>query len=202
MRIPWGWLLACGAAVALQAGAASAEGLVDPRICKRAELSDEARAYCDRIAGLRGRDLFKATALANLRGTNKPPVADLELAQTLPEVTVLPGRVDLDASGSTDEDGFPKLYTFQLFDDATGQVLAGPLMTRQPVATLHVDRVLRASLRATVVVEDDERATDITDLAIDLGDIINCSNTFLTCSSSAGLTSCSPTSGNGEFSTG
>jgi hypothetical protein len=54
---------------------------VDPRICKRTTLSETTRAYCDRIAGLRGRDLFKAMALENLRRPNHPPVADLQPAR-------------------------------------------------------------------------------------------------------------------------
>jgi hypothetical protein len=196
MKTGLNWSLACVAAVALQAGSASAAGPVGPRICQRLNLSDETRAYCARIAGLRGRDLYKATVLENLRRTNQPPVADLKVER------VLPRRVDLDASGSTDQDGFPEYYTFQLFDGDTGEIVANPVSTRQPYASLEAHQDLPPNLLASVIVEDDERATDTAELAIPLGaTTTNCSSTLFVCSTASGQTNCSPTSTAIEFST-
>ena len=207
------WTLACVAVVALQVGTASADqddddfgkrgfgkgrhGLIDPRICERHKLSEETQAFCDAIAGLRGRDLYKATVLENLRRTNQPPVADLEL------IRVLPRRVDLDASGSTDEDGFPDHYVFQLFDDDTGEPLSGPVTTRDHHASLETSQDLPANVRAVVIVEDDERATDTTELAIPLGATVKCSNVLFQCSTPAGQSNmtCTPTKANDQFST-
>jgi hypothetical protein len=117
-------------------------------------LSQETRAWCDSIAGLRGRDLYKALVAKHLRRTNQPPVADLKLDR------VQPDRVDLNAADSTDEDGFPNIFYFRLEDAETGEVVAGPLTTREPVATLLLNGKRPQTVRAVVVVEDDERALD------------------------------------------
>lgn len=153
--------LAVATALVLQAGTASANGLVDPRICKRHHLSEATQRWCNSIQGLSGRDLYKATVLENLRRTNKPPVADLKLS------LILPGRVKLDASDSTDEDGFPEIYTFSLFNADTGESIANPVTSREPYGDLEVPGgSLPPKMRASVIVEDDERATDTAELAI------------------------------------
>jgi hypothetical protein len=196
MKTALKWVPACVAAIGLQVGSASATDLVAPRICSRLQLSDETRAYCARIAGFSGRDRYKAAVLKKLRRTNLPPVADLKLGR------VLPSRVDLDASGSTDEDGFPEHYTFQLFDGDTGEVVAGPVTTREPHGSLQAHLDLPPNLLASVIVEDDERATDSAELAIPLdATTTNCSSTLFVCSSASGQTNCSPTSVTIEFST-
>jgi hypothetical protein len=177
MRLRRTWLLAGAAALALQVGMASADGdaadfgkdgfgtashgLLNPRICERRKLSEEDRAYCDGIAGLSGRARYKATVLENLRRTNRPPVADLKLS------LILPGQVKLDASGSTDVDGFLEHYTFALSDADTGESIAGPVTSREPYGDLEVPGgSLPPRMRASVIVEDDERATDTAELAI------------------------------------
>jgi hypothetical protein len=161
MKTALKWALACLAAIGLQAGTASAHGPVDPRICKRHHLSEATQRWCQSIQGLRGRALYKATVLENLRRTNKPPVADLELS------LILPGRVKLDASGSFDEDGFPVFYTFSLFDADTGDSIANPMTSREPYGDLEVPGgSLPPRMRASVIVEDDERATDTAELTI------------------------------------
>jgi hypothetical protein len=172
------WALALVAALALPASTTVAEegfgrlgfgkgghDLVSPRICKRLHLSEETQRWCDSIVGLRGRDLYKATVLENLRRINRPPVAELRLARLLGERTVLPGRVDLHAGESTDEDGFVAYYDFQLFDADTGMPLGSVKTTRKPVATMRVHGGLPPNLLGAVTVTDDEGATDTTELA-------------------------------------
>jgi hypothetical protein len=198
MKIGHKWAVTCVATLGLQAGTAMADGMVNPRICKRHHLSEATQRWCESIEGLSGRALYKATVLENLRRTNQPPAADLKLAQ------VLPRRIDLDATGSTDDDGFPELFTFQLFDGDTGPALAGPVTTRNPTASLKTVRDLPGHVRAVVVVEDDERAVDTAELAIPLGDTVNCSNFSFACSTTPESTTtyrttCSPLSDTIDF---
>ena len=150
------------------------------------------------------RNAFKSKALRILQRTNQPPVAHLKLRRTLDGVRVLPGRIDLDASDSEDADGFPELFTYELFDDDTGERLAGPLLTRNPQATLFFDGQLPRNLRATVIVEDDEGAADTTELAAPLGATMSsCTTPFFICAfdASTGETTCSVNSGVEAFTT-
>jgi hypothetical protein len=137
-------------------------GLVHPGICKRDHSSEETQRWCDSIVGLRGRDLYKAIVLENLRRTNRPPVADVRLGQL---GTGLLGRVDLDGSGSFDEDGFVARYNFQLIDDDTDLPLGGGASTPNPAATMQVDGGLPLNVRALVTVSDDEGATNSAELS-------------------------------------
>jgi len=160
-------------------------GHLDARICRRHRLSEETLAWCDSIAGVRGRDRFKAITQAHLRRTNQRPWADLKVDR------VQPDRVDLNARDSWDEDGFPHIFYFRLEDAATGEVLAGPVTTREPVASLHLNGRWSQSVRAVVVVEDDERALDEADVPLDLP---------ASCGSSATV-SCFPQGGAPEITT-
>ena len=137
-------------------------GLVHPGICKLDHSSEETQRWCDSIVGLRGRDLFKAIVLENLRRTNRPPVADVRLGRL---GTGLLGRVDLDGSGSFDEDGFVARYNFQLIDDDTDLPLGGGASTPNPAATMQVDGGLPLNVRAVVRVTDDEGASDAAELS-------------------------------------
>ena len=191
--------------LALQVGTASAGGDGDdfgrhgigngvlghlvPKICRQNGLSEKIQAWCDSIAGVRGRDRFKAITQAHLRRTNQRPWADLKVDR------VQPDRVDLNARDSWDEDGFPHIFYFRLEDAETGEVLAGPVTTREPVASLHLNGRWSQSVRAVVVVEDDERALDEADVPLDLP--ANCgSNTKINCfpqGDDPQITTCYPT---------
>ncbi|MEM7022471.1 MAG: hypothetical protein AAF637_07720 [Pseudomonadota bacterium] len=181
----------------------SAQVLINPRVCDRnelSELSDETRAFCERVEGLKGRDLFKAWVLENLRRTNQPPVAALELFDRVGEGNpVRPGHVDLDASGSFDLEGSVEHYTFLLFDAETEEVLAGPVFTREPLASLVIHRELPARLRATVSIEDDEGEIDTTEVSFE-GPDVTASTVLFTCSGTE-PTECQPTAANTEFTT-
>ncbi len=195
------WILICVSLGILQTGTVSAERLNDRKICKRENLNLKSQKRCERLAKRRSR--FKTRVLKILQRTNKPPVADLKLARTFSEeAIILPGRIDLDATGSSDKDGFPEFYTYQLFDDDTGQSIAGPVTTRKPLGTLTIDGELPPNLRATVIVEDDERGVDSAELIFPLGDTTTtCSNEFFGCSVTTLGTWCNPTAANKAFST-
>jgi len=158
-------MLAGVAALALPLEAAAADRLLNPRVCERRDLSEATQKRCESIAGLRGRDRFKARVLERLRRKNRPPVAELRLARTLDEQTILPGRVDLDAGDSTDQDGFVAYYDLQMFDDDTGLLLGRVITTRHPLTTIHVPQGLPPNLLAVLTVTDDVGATDTTELA-------------------------------------
>ncbi len=106
------------------------------------------------------RNRLKAKALRWLQRTNHPPVAALRLARLLGEITVLPGRVDLDASGSTDIDGSVDYYDSWLVDDDTGVAISSVITSREPVTTTRVEGGLPPFVRAVMIVTDDEGATD------------------------------------------
>jgi hypothetical protein len=190
-------LLTCAAVLLLETGTAAADGLAKPTICGRQHLDEATRAWCDGIAGSTGRALYKATVLDALRRTNRPPVADLKPS------SIMPGRVDLDASGSTDSDGFPEHYTFALFDADTGESIAGPVTNREPFASLQIPAGSPPrKMRASVIVEDDERATGTADLAVTAAQT-NCSGqvAFFNCSLITGGTACTVVSSITEFTT-
>ena len=155
----------------------------------------------ERPEKLSPRDRFKARVLERLRHSNTPPVARLEVFERRPGLRLAAGRVELDASGSNDEDGFVDYYTYQLFDADTDEILAGPVFSREATASLAVDHPLPANMRATLTVEDDERGTDTIDLALS-GPDISCSNAQFTCwVGTSGRTNCSPTTSNIAFTT-
>lgn len=157
--------LAGASVLTLAVGSAAGQGLINPRICDRDDLSADTQAFCESIEGLEGRDLFKARLLESLRRINRPPVADLRLAWTLDEQTILPNRVDLNASGSSDWDGFVAYYDIQLLDNDTGLPLSRLITTRHPLTTIHLPRELPPNLLAVLTVTDDVGATDTTKLA-------------------------------------
>lgn len=184
-------------ALMLAAVGASADGRIDPRACKRDHLSEETRAFCEAWQQMDARARFKFRVQERLRHTNQPPAADLKLA------LILPGLVKLDASGSTDEDGFLEHYTFALSDADTGESIAGPVTSREPYGDLDVPGgSLPLRVRASVIVEDDERATDTAELTVQ-GAQTNCSGqpAFFTCSLSSGVTTCTVASPITEFRT-
>lgn len=186
-------LTAMGFSLLLIAASAAAEDLIGPEICDPNELdslSGELQAFCASIDGLEGRDLLKAQLLISLSQTNQPPVARLEVFDRVGEgVLVRPTQVDLDASSAFDPDGFVDHLTFMLFDAETGEVLAGPAFTREPLATLRVNSELPARLRATVTVEDGDREIDTTEISF-AGPEFSCGTTLIGCSTSAGVTEC------------
>ena len=160
--------------------------------CNQAGLSAETQQLCDAIEDLEGRDKYKAIVRERLRRTNQPPVADLKLER------VQPDRVDLHALDATDEDGFPHVYYFRLEDAATGEVVAGPITTREPVASLRLNGKRPERVRAFVVVEDDERALDEAELEVDLPPLCG-NNANVSCFPQGGapeITTCYPTSVN------
>lgn len=131
-----------------------------------------------------------AEAREELARTNQAPVADLQVFDRVGEGNpVRPTHVDLDASGSSDPDGFVEHYTFQLFDADSGAVLAGPVFTREPFASLRVNRELPGRLRATVTIEDDENEIDTAEMSFG-GPELTCSTPNFACSTSAGVTEC------------
>lgn len=146
-----------------------------------------------------------AEAREELASTNQAPIADLQVFDRVGEgVPVRPTHVDLDASGSSDPDGFVEHYTFQLFDADTGAVLAGPVFTREPFATLRSNRDLPSRLRATVAIEDDEGEIHTAEISL-AGPDTSCSANdpaLFRCTLQAGVTECQPTALNTSFSTG
>ena len=155
--------LAGVATLVLWVAAASADSRSDG-FCRDRHRSLDHQATCDRLG--RG-DRQKIGFLERLRKRNRAPVADLRLARTLDadEPTILPGRVDLHAGGSTDQDGFVAYYDLQLFDDDTGLPLSRLITTRHPLTTIHVPQGLPPNLRVVLIVTDDLGATHTTELA-------------------------------------
>ena len=153
--------LAGVATLVLWVAAASADAQSDGS-CKDPHLSLDQQATCDRLSR---QDRQKIRLLERLQKRNQPPVAELRLARLLGERTVLPGRVDLFAGDSTDEDGFIAYYDFQLFDADAGMPLGSVKTMREPVATMRVAGGLPPNLLAVVIVTDDLGATDTTELA-------------------------------------
>lgn len=140
-------------------------------------------------------------AQEELRSTNQAPVAVLAVFDRVGAGNPLrPVLIDLDASGSTDPDGFIEHYTFQLFDEETGEVLADPVFTREPFATLMAKRELPNRLRARVTIEDDEVEIDTVEVTF-TGPDTTCSTTLFSCSLSSGETECQPTAANTSFDT-
>lgn len=136
--------------------------------------------------------MYKVIVARYLRRTNQPPVADLKLDQ------VQADRVYLNALDSTDEDGFPHIFYFRLEDAETGEVVAGPVTTREPAASLPLNGKRPERVRAVVVVEDDERALDEAELEVDFP--ASCSNNAnIICypqGGAPGITTCTPTQAN------
>ena len=144
------------------------------------------------------------------QATNQPPQAELEVLR------ILPGRVDVHAGESFDPDGHIELYDFWLQDADTQEVLAGPVTTREPWATLHFDlgrsldhnnqlvtaqnRNFGPNVQAMVTVQDNNKAIDTTAAPAPVGAAPSCSNTNFQCTldSSSGNTTCTPL-GNGAF---
>ncbi len=168
----------------------------DLRVCKRhmhAALNEDERAACAIFERLDRQGRYKALVMQRLRRRNKPPEATIEI------VEVLPRRVDVSAESSTDEDGFPEVHYFALEDADTGDVLAGPITTRELFASLETNRDLPENLRVRVVVEDDLRAIDTAEEIVTLS-ATHCSNELFACSSN-GATTCTPRAGNNLFTT-
>lgn len=185
---------------------ALAGDLISPDICDPDTLdalSEERQAFCAAIDGLEGRDLLKAQLVFSLRETNQPPIARLEVFDRAGEgVPVRPTHVDLDASSAFDPDGFVERLTFMLFDADTGEVLAGPVFTRAPLATLRVNRALPSRLRATVTLEDDVGEIDTAEISF-AGPETNCplatDPALFMCTLQANVTECQPTAANTAF---
>ncbi len=142
---------------------------------------------------------FAARVLEHLRRNNQSPWAALEIEQ------VFPGRVDVHALDSMDPDGHVKLYDFWL-EAEDGEVLAGPITTRNPGASLmvHPNRELGPNLRAVVVVEDNLGAIDQAAVSVPADVNPSCSNSTFTCNfdSSTSRTTCvmASTAGDDAFS--
>ena len=144
------------------------------------------------------------------QATNQPPQAELEVLR------ILPGRVDVHAGQSFDPDGHIEIYDFWLQDADTQEVLAGPVTTREPWATLHFDlgrstnhnnqlvtaqnRNFGPNVQAMVTVQDNNKAIDMTAAPAPVGATASCSNANFQCTvdSSSGNTTCTPL-GNGPF---
>lgn len=187
----------------LAASSAVCEELVSSEDCSvddPSALPGALRIFCASIDGLEGRDLLKARLRASLSQTNQPPVARLEVFDRVGEGNhIRPTHVDLDASGSFDEDGFVERFTFLLFDAETNEVLAGPEFTREPLAALRFSRELPPRLRATVTVEDDAGRTDTTAINVAGPDTTCTQTTLFSCSLTGDTTECQPTAANTKF---
>jgi hypothetical protein len=193
------WILLGASVLVLSAATAQAQEAddsIDLRVCAKhrfGTLSEDQRAACELFKGLDRHGRYKALILQRLRRWNQPPVAAIEILE------VLPRRVDVSAEGSTDENGFPEVYYFALEDADSGDVLAGPVTTREPVATLETNQDLPQNLLVRVVVEDDLRAVDTAEEIVALS-ATHCANEFFACSSN-GATTCTPRAGNNLFTT-
>lgn len=144
------------------------------------------------------------------QATNQPPQAELQVLR------ILPGRVDVHAGESFDPDGHIEIYDFWLQDADTQEVLAGPVTTREPWASLFVDlsrsfnhnnqatanvsRNFGPNIQAMVTVQDNNKAIDTTAAPAPVGAAPSCNNTNFQCTfdSSSSNTTCTPL-GNGPF---
>ena len=117
----------------------------------------------------------KARLLKRLRENNLPPVAVIEI------LGVFPRRVDVVATKSMDPDGFVSIYYFRLEDLDTGEVLAGPITTREPHAALITNVDLPPNIAAIVTVEDDTQAIDTAMAPVAVPPGPNCSTSLFSC---------------------
>jgi hypothetical protein len=160
----------------------------DWRVCTRHAhdaRSDDERAACAFFESLDRRGRHKLRVMERLQRQNQPPVAEIEVVQ------VLPGRIDVSAEGSTDEDGFVDLYHFALEDAATGVMLGRPITTPSPSASFETDRGLPEAVRLKVVVQDDLRARDSADVVVELAlKFCNLDTRLFVCETRKATTSC------------
>lgn len=182
----------------LLAQAAGNAGAAGPR-CDTEKMNKKAFENCQAATAKAGprNGGFKVQATRKLDRQNQPPTADLVMGE------VFDRHVELDASGSTDDDGFVEQYTFQLMDADTEEVLAGPLTLRSSFARLEARKALPQNLLATLGVEDDIGGTDSTEMQISLGAAESCGNTLFSCSSNGDDTklNCTPRAANTSFRT-